>query len=178
MPEEKKQGDSPPEEEKVTDLNEEESKEPSLEDQIALLKEENAKLKNDYALAYADTENMRKRLMSEAESMRKYRIQNIASELLPVIDNLERALAQDVDEQNAAFHKGVEMIYEQLKAVLQNEGVTEIAAQDMDFDPNYHQAIMTEKVEDVPPGKVLQVLQKGYMLKDRILRASMVKVSE
>ena len=80
--------------------------------------------------------------------------------------------------QNNAFYKGVEMIYRQLKEALNKEGVTEIDALDKEFDPNYHQAIMTAKVEGKKAGVVVEVLQKGYMLKDRILRASMVKVSE
>ena len=70
------------------------------------------------------------------------------------------------------------MIYRQLKEALNKEGVTEIDALDKEFDPNYHQAIMTAKVEGKKAGVVVEVLQKGYMLKDRILRASMVKVSE
>ena len=145
---------------------------------IVELQNELDKLKNEYARAYADTENMRKRLQSEADNVRKYRIQSFAMDILPVIDNVERALAQEVNEANEAFYTGVKMIYVQLVEALKKEGVTEIEAQDKEFDPNFHQAIMTEKVEGVKPGMVIQVLQKGYMLKDRILRASMVKVSE
>lgn len=145
---------------------------------IVELQNELDKLKNEYARAYADTENMRKRLQSEADNVRKYRIQSFAMDILPVIDNLERALAQEVNEANEAFYTGVKMIYVQLVEALKKEGVTEIEAQDKEFDPNFHQAIMTEKVEGVKPGMVIQVLQKGYMLKDRILRPALVKVSE
>ncbi len=143
------------------------------------LKAEVERLKNDYARAYADTENTRRRLKQEADQTRKYRIQSFAVEVLPVIDNLERALAQEVvSEETAKFRKGVEMIHAQLINALKNEGVEEIDVINKPFDPNNAQAIMTETVEGVEPGIVTAVLQKGYMLKDRVLRASMVKVSE
>ena len=153
----------------------EETKETS-EDVIASLNEEIAKLKNAYAMAYADTENTRKRLMNEYEQKQKYHIQSFAKEVLPVLDNCERALAQAT--QDEAYRKGVEMIYNQLKTCLEKEGVTEIEALGQPFDGNWHQALMTEAKEGVEPGMVTEVLQKGYKLKDRILRAAMVKVSE
>ncbi len=122
---------------------------------------------------------MKKRLQAESENVRKYRIQSFASEVLPVIDSLERALAVTVeDEAVVNYVKGFEMIYTQLKSILEKEGVTEIEALEKPFDPNYHNALMQEKVEDVESGIVLEVLQKGYMLKDRVLRAALVKVSE
>lgn len=157
--------------EQVEDVNS------ALEEKIKKLEEENAKLKNDYAKAFADTENTRKRLQSEFELSKKYRIQSFALDILPVIDNLERALSQEQNEETESYHKGVQMIYNQLIHALNKEGVQEIPA-DGEFDPNYHQALMTEKVEGVEPNQVVQVLQKGYKLKDRILRATMVKVSE
>lgn len=99
--------------------------------------------------------------------------------MLPVIDNLERALATNVEDPNLKnYVKGFEMIYQQLIHILNNEGVKEIEAQDKPFDPNFHQALMQEAVEGVEPGMVVEVLQKGYMLKDRVLRATLVKVSE
>lgn len=134
-------------------------------------------LKNKYAMAYADTENTRKRLQAEADQIKKYRIQSFAIEILPVLDNLERALASEENAQDG-FHKGVSMIYDQLVNALKNEGVKEIECLDQKFDPNFHQAVMQEKVDGKESGLVIQVLQKGYMLKDRILRPAMVKVSE
>ena len=147
----------------------------SLNEEIKKKDEEIAKLKNAYAMAYADTENTRKRLMNEYEQKQKYHIQSFA-EVLPVLDNCERALAQAT--QDEAYRKGVEMIYNQLKTCLEKEGVTEIEALGQPFDGNWHQALMTEAKEGVEPGMVTEVLQKGYKLKDRILRAAMVKVSE
>ena len=158
------------EEEIVEDINE--------ESEVEKLTKEIDKLKNDYARAYADTENLKKRLLAEAEATRKYRIQSFAKEVLPVIDNLERALASEVHESDEGFKKGIEMTYDMLVNALKNEGVEEIDCLNKPFDPNLEQAIMQEKAEDVESGIVIEVLQKGYVLKDRILRPAMVKVSE
>lgn len=150
-----------------------------LEEENAKLKEELAASKNAYFKAYADAENLKKRLQGEADNVRKYRIQGFATEVLPVIDNLERALDVKVDDPNVKnYAKGFEMIYQQLVHILEMEGVKEIEAQDKPFDPNFHQALMQEAKEGVEPGMVIEVLQKGYMLKDRVLRATLVKVSE
>lgn len=150
-----------------------------LEEEIIKLQEELAASKNAYFKAYADADNMKKRLQAEADNVRKYRIQSFASEVLPVLDSLERALDVKVEDQNIKnYVKGFEMIYTQLKAILEKEGVTEIEALNQPFDPNYHNALMQEAREGVESGIVIEVLQKGYMLKDRVLRATLVKVSE
>lgn len=150
-----------------------------LEEEIIKLQEELAVSKNAYYKAYADADNMKKRLQSEADNVRKYRIQSFAQEMLPILDSLERALDVKVDDQNIKnYVKGFEMIYTQLKAALEKEGVKEIEALNQPFDPNFHNALMQEKAEGVESGMVIQVLQKGYMLKDRVLRATLVKVSE
>lgn len=143
--------------------------------QIVSLNAENEKLKNEYLKAYADAENYKKRVSKELENGMKYRIQSFANDILPAIDNLERALATCADEQ---LKSGVMMIYQQIMSALAKEGVTEILAVDQKFDPNLHQALAVEHVDGVEPDMVLEVLQKGYQLKDRILRASLVKVSE
>ncbi len=166
--------DEPKEEEPQKTENE-----PSPEETIADLETQVAKLKNAYAMAYADTENTRKRLTKEYENNMKYHIQSFALEILPVIDNCERALALKAEDSNdETYRKGFEMVLKQLTAALKKEGVEEIEAQDQEYDPNWMQAMMTESVEGVEPGKVIAVLQKGYKLKDRLLRAAMVKVSE
>ena len=164
-------------EEVVEDVNEK-SETDLLIEENEKLKAEVASLRNSYARAYADTDNMKKRLQAEADNIRKYRAQGFALEILPVIDNLERALKQDVPEEAKAIQKGVEMTFNQLVEALKKEGVVEIDCLNKQFDPNFHQAIMTEKKDGVEPGIVIEVFQKGYKLKDRILRASMVKVSE
>ena len=146
------------------------SKKDKDKDLIEQLSRENEELKNQYYKAYADAENYKKRTQKELENSMKYRIQSFASEILPAIDNLERALDNDTTDE--AFKAGVIMIYDQLMAALKKEGVSEIEALDKPFDHNVHNALMTEKVEGVEPNTVIEVLQKGYMLKDRILRAA------
>lgn len=149
------------------------------QNEIERLTKELSDAKNAYFKAYADCDNLKKRLTNESDMIKKYRIQSFASEILPVIDNLERALAYKGDDETVkTYVKGFEMIYNQLINILNNEGVKEIEALNLPFDPNYHQALMSESVEGVEAGVVVEVLQKGYVLKDRVLRASLVKVSE
>lgn len=146
---------------------------------IESLQSEVAKLKNDFARAYADTENMKKRLTKEADNAKKYRFKDSALELLPIVDNMAMALnVQTEDEALLNYVKGFEMIYKQFLSVLDKEGVKEIEADVKPFDHNTMQALMQEKQDGVESGIVLEVLQKGYMLKDRILRPALVKVSE
>ncbi|MBQ9327340.1 MAG: nucleotide exchange factor GrpE [Solobacterium sp.] len=174
-------------EEEVEELpeTEESEAEPETEEaldpeaKIAELEGQIAKLKNAYAMAYADTENTRKRLTKEYETNMKYHIQSFALEILPVLDNCERALAlkpEDAGDEN--YRKAFEMVWKQLTSALSKEGVEEIEALGQEFDPNWMQALMSESVEGVEPNQVTAVLQKGYKLKDRLLRAAMVKVSE
>ena len=160
-----------------------ENKKKALKEEIEKLKTENEELKgkidilrNEYARAYADTENIRKRLYKENEMNNKYRAQSFALEVLPVLDNCERALAVETQDEN--YRKGFEMVYRSLVNALKKEGVEELEALNQPFDPNWHQAMMAEPVEGVEPGTVVQVLQKGYKIKDRLLRAAMVKISE
>lgn len=172
LPEDKKEDEV--ESEVVEDINEVEN---PLQEEVENLKKEVASLKNAYAKAYADTENTKKRLQSEAETNRKYRIQSFATSILPVIDNLERAISASENKEDPLL-KGVQMVYDQLIKALEDEGVKEIDCKDKEFDPNFMQSIMVEKKEGVKPNIVIDVLQKGYMLKDRVLRAAMVKISE
>jgi molecular chaperone GrpE len=144
---------------------------------IAELEGEVAKFKNDFYKAYADAENMKKRLQNDFETRMKYRIQSFALDILPVIDNLERALSSEVTE-GESLRKGIEMTYAQLLEALRKEGVEVIDALGQTFDHNLHHALMLEVREGVEKNIVIEVLQKGYKLKDRILRASLVKVSE
>ena len=170
------------EDEKVEEVEETEEIVEDLIDEkdekIKKLEEQVKDLNNKYLLAYADTQNMQKRLQAEADMNKKYRIQSFAIEILPVLDNLERALASDENKKDEGFYKGVQMIYDQLVNALKNEGVIEIDCLNKEFDPNFEQAIMQEKKEGVDSNIVIEVLQKGYMLKDRVLRAAMVKTSE
>ena len=151
-------------------------KDAKLQARVLELEKELESAKNEYYKAYADADNMKKRLQQEAENTRKYRIQNFALEILPAMDALEKALEQETSDE--AYRKGVEMIYQKLSYALKNEGVEEIDALNQPFDANFHHALMQETVEGVQPNTVIEVLQKGYKLKDRILRAALVKVSE
>lgn len=148
----------------------------SLEDQIVSLNQQIEILKNDYLKVFAETENVKKRLIREADATRKYRAQSFVMTILPVIDNLERALKHETSDEK--FREGIQMIHEQLMGALHAEGVEPIVAVGQTFDPNIHQAMMTEACEGVESNTVMEEFQKGYMLKDRILRASLVKVSE
>ena len=154
-------------------------KEAKLEEEIERLSEELAETQNMYYKAYADTENLKKRLQNDADTLRKYRIQSFAQEILPAIDNLERVMATEIEDEAMQSYVGaVNMIYQQLMLALEKEGVSAIESKDKPFDPNVHHALVMEKVEGVEPGIVVEEIQKGYMLKDRVLRASLVKVSE
>lgn len=158
---------------------EESDPEADMAKQIEELTAELTRAKNDVARAYADTDNTRKRLIRDADLAKKYRFQSAALELLPVLDNINMALSAVPNNEEAKnFAKGFEMIRTQLENVLTSEGVSEIEALNQPFDHNTMSALMTEAAEGVEPGTVIEVLQKGYKLKDRLLRPALVKVSE
>ena len=125
----------------------------------------------------AEMMNFRRRKEEEVTNYKKYANEDLLKKLLGVVDNFERALSLE-NEDNQEFLKGFKMIYNSILNIMSEFGVQEIVCLNEDFDPNYHQAVFTEKKEDVDAGKVIEVLQKGYMYKERVLRASMVKVSE
>lgn len=136
------------------------------------------KWKNEYYRVYADMENTKRRMQNEYQTMRQYAAQSIVSDLLPVIDNLERAIASTQgNEEVAKYLQGFEMIVKQFTEVLKNHGVEVIDAMNQVFDPNHHQAIATIE-SDQPSGVIVEELQKGYKMKDRVIRPSLVKVSE
>lgn len=149
-----------------------------LQEKVVELEKELEITKNAYYKAYADTENTKKRLIADATNQKKYRIQDFLNQILPVLDTLDRSLQlESEDEQFQKLKTGITMMKDQLFAALVNEGVEEINNEG-EFDPNVHQALLTEAVEGIAPNQVLEVLQKGYKLKDRVIRASLVKVSE
>ena len=161
------------EEEEITvELSEEEI----LKKEIEILESELEVFKNEALKARADSANFKKRLQRDHELSQKYRIQSFALNVLPVLDNLERAMAEE--SKDTALLEGVTMVYNQLKNALESEGVKAIDSLNKEFDPNLHQAVATEKVEGVKENIVTQEYQKGYMIKDRILRPSTVIVSE
>jgi molecular chaperone GrpE len=128
--------------------------------------------------ARADLDNYRKRVRKEKEEAAKYAVAPLAEAILPVVDNLERALAAGGNAADAkALHEGVEMVHRQLLQVLRQVGVEPIESVGQPFDPHLHNAVMQEETSDVEPGIVVAELQKGYLFKDRVLRPAMVKVS-
>lgn len=156
----------------------EENEEVSQEDELLSLKEQVEESENKYLKLYAEFENFKRRNRQEAELNSKYKDQKFAENLLPVLDNLERALAIDgTDESFIALNKGVEMVYKNLVETLEKHDVKAIDALNQPFDPNFHQAVMTE-ASDSESDIVIEEFQKGYILKDRVIRPTMVKVSE
>jgi molecular chaperone GrpE len=148
-----------------------------LKERLEELEAEKVKLVNDYYKAYADAENIKKRNAADLEVAKKYRIQSFAKEILQVLDNFERTLSA-IEDKESPLAKGIQMTYDQLIHALKNEGVVPIDALNQPLDPNLHHAILTEVKEGVPPNIIIDVLQKGYLLKDRLLRPALVKVSE
>ena len=129
----------------------------------------------------AETINYRKRKDDEVGKMLKYCNEDLVEEILPTLDNFERAIALDdtnLTDELSKFLSGFKMIYCHLVNALEKYGVKAIDGFNKPFDPTYHNAVMTEKVEGVKPGMVVEVLQKGYLLKDKVIRTAMVKVSE
>ncbi|MBW8348168.1 nucleotide exchange factor GrpE [Bacillus sp. IITD106] len=134
---------------------------------------------NRYLRLYADFENFRRRSQLEKESSEKYRSQSLITNLLPAIDNFERALQiEPNDEQSKALLEGVRMVYRNIIDVLKEEGAEQIEAVGQEFDPNFHQAVMQTNDEEYGSNIVVEEFQKGYKLKDRVIRPSMVKVNQ
>jgi len=126
----------------------------------------------------ADMENLRKRFQKEKEDLFKYGNENLIQEILPSVDNLERALEHAGDDNGAAIIEGVKMTLAMLLASLKKFGVTPIEAKGMPFDPAFHQAMAQVETADQEPNTVVREFQKGYMLNDRLLRPAMVTVAK
>lgn len=170
-------------EEEVAQAEVQEEVELSIEEQYeAKLAELQAKLddeENRHLRLRADFDNMRRRNQLDREAAEKYRAQNLLSDLLPVLDNFERALqVETTSEEAASIIKGIEMVYRSLIEATEKEGLQVIKAEGEPFDPNVHQAVMQEQDSEKETGVVLRELQKGYILKDRVLRPTMVSVNE
>ena len=129
----------------------------------------------------AELINYKRRREEEVTKMFKYANEDMIMDFLPILDNLGRAIAMDddnPDDEVSKFLEGIKMVYKQLREMLNKFGVSEIECLDKEFDPTYHQGVMTDKDESKAPGIVLEVLQKGYMYKDKVIRPAMVKVNE
>ncbi|HVT45292.1 MAG TPA: nucleotide exchange factor GrpE [Thermoanaerobaculia bacterium] len=140
------------------------------------LREEIRSLKDQYLRKLADFDNFRKRSEREKVDYFRHALADVVREILPVIDNFERALASPGDA-GEDFRRGVELIYKQLAEVLQKSGVRAVGEAAEHFDPTIHEAVLREETSEVPPHTVMDVLQKGYFLNDRLIRPAMVRVS-
>lgn len=165
--------------EQTEEIPAQEEQQDPMEQKVAELEGKLEEADNRYLRLQADFDNFRRRSRIELEASAKYRAQSIITDLLPAIDNFERALKMDVDnEQAKSLKQGVEMVYRSLLDALKNEGVEVIEAVGKEFDPHLHQAVMQAEDENYGPNIVVEEFQKGYMLKDRIIRPAMVKVNQ
>jgi molecular chaperone GrpE len=165
--------------EKSAETPAQEEEQDPMEQKVSELEAKLEEADNRYLRLQADFDNFRRRSRIELEASAKYRAQSIITDLLPAIDNFERALKMDVDnEQAKSLKQGVEMVYRSLLEALKNEGVEAIEAVGQEFDPHLHQAVMQAEDEKFGPNIVVEEFQKGYMLKDRIIRPAMVKVNQ
>lgn len=139
-----------------------------------------SELEDSLLRSKADFINYRKRLEEEQTRLFKYCNEDLVMEILPIIDSLERAINMDdnnLEDEVSKFLSGFKMIYCNLISVLNKYGVKAIDGNNKPFDPAFHQAVMTES-NDMESGMIIEVLQKGYLLKDKVIRPAMVKVSE
>ena len=127
--------------------------------------------------ATAEFDNFRKRTDRERRELAEHAARDLLTDLLPIVDDLERALAAEADD-GEVYRRGVEIIYKQLLELLSRHGVAPIEALGAEFDPNLHQAVMHEPSETHRDGEIVEEMRRGYMLRDRLLRAAMVKVAK
>jgi len=149
-----------------------------LQAELDAAKQQAEEFRQRWLRAQADFDNFRRRTRLEKEDMLKYASMGLIGQLLPVVDNFERAIAASESSRDFdALFKGLEMIYKQLMQVLEQEGLKPIEAVGQPFNPEYHQAVMQVQSEEHGEGIVVDELQKGYMLKEKVLRPSMVSVN-
>ena len=165
--------------EETTEVVEEKTAEELLQEKIEKLEEEVKASEDKYLRLYAEFENFKRRKNQEIETNNIYKSQKVITEILPSLDNLERALQVDSDnEEVKVLRKGVEMVYEGILNALKSEGVEVVETENVQFDPNIHHAVMQGEESDKESGVILDTFQKGYKLKDRVIRPAMVKVNQ
>lgn len=151
------------------------------EGEILELKNKNSELEDKLIRTQAEMINYRKRKDEETSRLLEYSNEDIAKDLLPILDNFERAINMDNDnleDEVSKFLEGFKLIHKGLKETLEKYDIKEINPIDSEFDPNYHNAVMTDQLKEKADNIVTEVLQKGYMLKDRVIRPAMVKVNQ
>lgn len=162
-------------EEQVDNVEQEEIIDAELTSEIELLKDANTSLSSSLARLQADFSNYKKRIEKEKSMSVKLANEDLIMKLLPVIDDLERAYNH---MESSEYSEGINIIIKNFKEVLKKEGLEEIESDDKPFDHNFHQAILMEESEDVESGNIIETFQKGYILNGKVIRPSMVKVSE
>lgn len=159
-----------------------ETEEGSSEEPAETAEEKNEEPKEDgdarYMRLAADFQNYKRRTEKEKSDIYQYANEKIALDIIEVMDNFERAIAHSADCADKQFAEGVEMIYKQLKGVLDKNNIIVIEAEGHEFDPNFHNAVMVEDNPDYESGIVIQAMQKGYTLNGKVIRSSMVKVAQ
>lgn len=144
---------------------------------LAALKEQVGQLKDQLLRTHAEMENVRRRAADDVSKAHKFSIERFANELLPVQESLEKALL-DTSEDFITLRSGVELTQKQLTSALEKNGVIEVNPKGEKFDPHYHQAITMLPTQEQKSGTVIDVLQKGYKIADRVLRPALVVVAE
>ena len=149
--------------------------------QIEILNQKIGSMQEALLRNQAELQNYKRRKDEESEKVIKYKNEDLIKELLTVVDNFERAISMDdndLSDEVSKFLAGFKLIYTTTIGILNKFEVKEITAEGIEFDPEYHHAVLTDHDESKPSGVVLEVLQKGYMYKDRVIRPAMVKVNE
>lgn len=161
--------------ENVTDINSK-LEEKKISDKVEELEKQINEKDEKYKRLQAEYSNYMRRTQQEKETIGLFANEKIINELIPVMDSMERAMDACTDKEDNMY-KGIELVHKQLIDCLQKFGVEEIASLNEEFDPNLHLAVMQESVEGVESNRVVAVLQKGYKLKTKVIRPTMVKVS-
>jgi molecular chaperone GrpE len=147
-------------------------------DELDQMREQAEEHYQRYLRTQADFDNFRRRSRTEKEEFAKYASMKLIEQLLPIVDNMDRALSSSRDTKDfGALVKGVEMTFRQLEQVLEQEGLKKMDVVGQPFNPEFHQAIMQVDSDEHEEGTVVEEMQKGYILKDKVLRPAMVKVS-
>ncbi|GEM00519.1 molecular chaperone GrpE [Halolactibacillus halophilus] len=164
---------------KVTGQNEAQTDTDVSQEAFQTLEKDHEALKEKMLRLTAEYDNFRKRTQREKAADLKYKAQDLATDLVPVVDTFDRALQSKPDESSMdSFYEGMEMVYRQLMQALSQAGVEEIETEGETFDPNFHQAVMQVEDDQYESQAIIDTLQKGYRLKDRVIRPAMVKVNQ
>lgn len=150
---------------------------PDVDKRLQELQREKDELYDRLLRKQADFENYRKRAEKEKREFQKYALSSFVLDLIPILDNFERALSHMDEELGTQYRRGIELIYRQLRDAMEKKGLRPVETEGRLFDPNFHEAIGRELHEDLPENTILEELQRGYFFHDRLLRPALVKVS-